>query len=265
MEKETRNSKIAAKVEKNSNGVIGKIHGYAAVFNSDSEDMGFIERIAPGAFKAALKKSDVRALKNHDQNLIFGRQNVNLKLKEDKTGLYYEASPLDTRNYSETAEEIASGLLTGQSFAFIIESEEWKDLDKDKPIRTITKIREVFDVGPVTYPAYQDTTVALRSLEAAKAESFDSEDETENIVIKDGEVEYVFKDFEQVERVFDALNDIKKAQNPEYTQDPGHPNSRTTEEGDQEEALSNNRTIKRDPLSTDEIEKQYDLNKRYKK
>jgi hypothetical protein len=78
------------------------------------------------------------------------------------------ATPIDTRNFREVAEEVRLGLLTGQSFGFTIKSDEWEGLDTDKPIRTITEIDQIFDVGPVTYPAYQDTTVALRSLEAAK-------------------------------------------------------------------------------------------------
>ena len=169
MKKEQRCINISATVEKRSNGALGKIFGYAAVFDSDSENMGFIERIAPGAFKKAIKKSDIRGLKNHNPDLIFARQGRNLKIKEDEKGLYYEATPVDTRNYRDTAEEIASGLLTGQSFGFTIEEEEWDDLDKPTPKRTIKKVREIFDVGPVVYPAYNDTSVALRSLEAARS------------------------------------------------------------------------------------------------
>lgn len=171
MKKEIRNIQTPAKVELRKDGTPGSIIGYPIVYDKDSEAMwGFTERIAKGAAKKALKRSDIRALKNHDPSLIFGRQGVNLKLKEDEKGLRYEASPIDTRNFREVAEEVRLELLTGQSFGFTIKSDEWTDLDTDKPIRTITEIDQIFDVGPVTYPAYEDTTVALRSLEAAKVE-----------------------------------------------------------------------------------------------
>ena len=171
MEKEIRQINIPAKVERKEDGTIGSIHGYPIVYNKDSEDMGFIERIAPGAAKNALKRSDIRALKNHDPSLIFGRQGVNLKFSEDKTGLRYEASPINTRNFREVAEEVGLGLLTGQSFGFTILSDKWEGLDTDKPKRTITEIGQIYDVGPVTYPAYQDTSVALRSLECAREQA----------------------------------------------------------------------------------------------
>jgi len=168
MEKEIRNFNIPVEVVERDGQRM--ITGYPIVYNKDSEDMGFIERIAPGAAKKALKRSDIRALKNHDPNLIFGRQGVNLKFTEDKDGLYYEASEIDTQTYRQVAEEVRLGLLTGQSFGFTIIADEWTDLDTDKPKRTITEIGQIYDVGPVTYPAYTDTSVALRSLEKAKTE-----------------------------------------------------------------------------------------------
>ena len=167
MEKEIRNFNIPVEVVERDGQRM--ITGYPIVYNKDSEDMGFIERIAPGAAKKALKRSDIRALKNHDPNLIFGRQGINLKFTEDKDGLYYEASEIDTQTYRQVAEEVRLKLLTGQSFGFTIIADEWTDLDTDKPKRTITEIGQIYDVGPVTYPAYTDTSVALRSLEKAKA------------------------------------------------------------------------------------------------
>ena len=168
MKKEIRTIKTPVTVEKREDGTIKSIVGYPIVYNSDSEDMGFIERIAPGAATKALKKSDVRGLKNHDASLIFARTGVNLTLTEDKDGVRMEATPLDTFNFRETAKEVDLGLLDGQSFAFNILADEWKDLDKAKPQRTITEFEMIYDVGPVTYPAYPDTTVGLRTLEEAR-------------------------------------------------------------------------------------------------
>ncbi len=103
MEKEIRNIQIPAKVELRKDGTPGSIYGYPIVYNKDSEDMGFIERIAPGAAKKALKRSNIRGLKNHDPSLIFARQGINLTLKEDEHGLRYEATPIDTRTFSASS------------------------------------------------------------------------------------------------------------------------------------------------------------------
>lgn len=162
--KERRTIHTPVTVEKREDGTIKSIVGYPIVYEKDSEDMGFIETIAKGAAGNALGRSDIRGLKNHDPSLIFARDGVNLRLFEDDTGIRYEATPIDTHNFRETAKEVDLGLLDGQSFGFTILSDEWADLDKDTPRRTITEIGTIFDVGPVTFPAYSDTTVALRSL-----------------------------------------------------------------------------------------------------
>ena len=206
--KEIRQINTPAKVEFREDGSIGTIHGYAIVYNSDSEDMGFIERVKPGAAKNALERSDIRGLKNHDPNLIFARQGVNLELKEDKNGLSYEATPIDTRNFKETAAEVKAGLLTGQSFGFTILADEWKDLDTDNPQRTITEIGEIFDVGPVTYPAYPDTDVGVRVLQEAR-DRFNNDEPTEqiSIMVDDSKKALVFVG---ENRFDDAANELNK-------------------------------------------------------
>ena len=145
------------------------ISGYAAVFNRLSEDLGgFREKIAPGAFAAALKTSDVRALINHDPNQIVGRTGVNLTLKEDKDGLFMELSPppAGSARFDALAADIESGLITQQSFGFRVKTDEWsEDREKKEVTRTLREIEQVFDVSPVTFPAYPDTSVAKRSLD----------------------------------------------------------------------------------------------------
>ena len=208
--KETRIINIPAKIEIKKDGTPGSIVGYPIVYDKDSEDMwGFTERIAKGAAKKALKRSDIRALKNHDPSLIFGRQGVNLKLKEDEKGLKYEATPIDTRNFREVAEEVRLELLTGQSFGFTIKSDEWTDLDTDHPIRTITEIDQIYDVGPVTYPAYKDTSVALRSLEVAKAEEKPAFTEpTIKIIFEEETKEFGINDIENAEIHLKSLRPV---------------------------------------------------------
>lgn len=149
------------------------IQGHAAVFNSDSEYMGFTERIKPGAFRKALKSNpDVIALFNHDENSIFGRTGQNLFLKEDKDGLHMEVKQIDDDDFKRMANKVKAGLLNKQSFAFIVGKDEWKDLDTDNPKRTIIEVDELWDVSLVTTPAYQgtDASVALRSMDMAKKE-----------------------------------------------------------------------------------------------
>jgi uncharacterized protein len=156
---------------KRDDGEPVKIAGYAAVFKKLSEDLGgFREKIAPGAFKAALKTSDVRALINHDPTQIVGRTGVNLTLKEDKSGLFMEltAPPAGSERFDQLARDIESGLITQQSFAFVVaeDGDEWaEDKWSKDTVRTIRTVAELFDVSPVTYPAYPDTSIALRSLE----------------------------------------------------------------------------------------------------
>lgn len=216
-EKEIRHINTSAKVELRDDGSPGSIYGYPIVYNRDSEDMGFVEQIAPGAVTKALKRSDIRGLKNHDPSLIFARQGVNLTFTEDENGLKYEATPIDTRNYREIAEEVRTGLLTGQSFGFTVLKDEWSGLDTDHPKRTITEIGELFDVGPVTYPAYQDTTVALRSLDAAKEKppaTPEQSDQIEIILKRDGldDLSYSFENKETFDHFMveaRKLSDIK--------------------------------------------------------
>jgi HK97 family phage prohead protease len=146
-----------------------KITGYAARFGKWSVDMGFVERIQEGAFDKAIKNSDVRALKNHDKNLLLGRTTSGtLRLDANKVGLKFEADVPNTTTGRDTAEEIRRGDITGCSFAFTVNKDEWKYKEDGPSERTITEIGQLFDVGPVTYPAYPDTTVAVRSLETLK-------------------------------------------------------------------------------------------------
>jgi HK97 family phage prohead protease len=129
---------------------------------------GFQEKVAPGAFKNALKKSDTRALFNHDPNIILGRTSAKtLELKEDKQGLHMTVTPPDTNYVRDVVlTPIKRGDIKEQSFAFTVKKDSWEE-DKEKQIvtRTIMEIEELYDVSPVTFPAYADTTVAVRSME----------------------------------------------------------------------------------------------------
>jgi HK97 family phage prohead protease len=143
-----------------------KIIGYAARFNELSEEMwGMREKIAPGAFKEAIGKSDVRALWNHDPNYVLGRtKNGTLQIREDEQGLFYEVTPPDAQWARDLVESIKRGDVDQSSFAFTVDVEQW-DESGNPVVRTIVKVRELYDVSPVTYPAYPTATSGVRSLQ----------------------------------------------------------------------------------------------------
>lgn len=167
MDKEVRFAPFEMRIKADENEP-QKIVGYAAKFNSLSEEMwGMREQIAPGAFALAIQKSDVRALFNHDPNHILGRQSSKtLTLTEDATGLWYEITPPDTQWARDLVESIKRGDIKESSFAFSMKGgvEEWDDTVKPA-IRTIKTVGVLYDVSPVTYPAYPASTSGVRSLE----------------------------------------------------------------------------------------------------
>lgn len=244
MKKEIRNLKTPVKVEKREDGTIKSIVGYPIVYNKDSEDMGFLERIAPGAATKSLRVSDVRGLKNHDASLIFARSGVNLTLTEDKKGVRMEATPIDTHNYREVSKEIDAGLLDGQSFAFTIKEDEWRDLDTDKPQRTITEFDMIFDVGPVTYPAYSDTTVGLRTLDAAR-EAANETIPDDKITISFKDKEYEFTDEKSFNDAVEIIRSLVKPMLPADDNTDSRSDDQTEPDGKDETLDKINETIKR--------------------
>ncbi|HMU75402.1 MAG TPA: HK97 family phage prohead protease [Elusimicrobiota bacterium] len=149
------------------------VSGYAAVFNSPSEDIGFIEIIEPGAFRDAIAVSDVRALFNHDPNLILARTaSGTLRIQEDDKGLRYEFDIPDTTFGNDFRVMLQRGDVSQSSFSFTVKEQAWeyKKLENGdvQYTRRVKKVERLYDVSPVTYPAYPDTEVALRSLQATQ-------------------------------------------------------------------------------------------------
>lgn len=154
------------KVETREDG--GKtLRGHAAVFNQLSEDMGgFREQISPGAFLEAIEKDDVRALFNHDSNFILGRNLAGtLKLQEDVRGLAIEIEPPDTQYARDLIISMERGDVTQMSFGFSVRpgGQDWAKDDDGVTIRTIKRVR-LYDVSPVTFPAYPQTDIAVREM-----------------------------------------------------------------------------------------------------
>lgn len=141
------------------------LEGYAAKFNVQSQLMfDFREVIAPGAFDDVLQ-DDVRALFNHDPNMLLGRvASGTLRLNLDATGLSYAVDLPDTDYARNLAASVDRGDVTQSSFAFVVKEATWTEVGDGRTwLRTITRFDRLFDVSPVTYPAYPDATVALRS------------------------------------------------------------------------------------------------------
>lgn len=165
------------RVKKNDAGE-NILEGYSAVFDSPSEDMGWgdfeiREFIAPGAFTKALKNSDCRALFNHDPNFVLGRESAGtLELKQDEHGLKSTILLPDTSVARDLSVSVERGDIKEQSFAFVVAKDQWEeDREAKTAKRTIFEIGELFDISPVTYPAYPNTDIAKRSLEQFRSES----------------------------------------------------------------------------------------------
>lgn len=160
-----------------------KVFGYAAKFDTRSSNLGssdyqFFEIIQPGAFDDVLN-DDVRALFNHDSNAILARSKNgegSLKIGVDAVGLWYEFEAPDTQVGRDLVTSLKRGDVDQSSFSFTVsrDGQKWEETkDGDGPTiftRTISKVSALFDVSPVTYPAYPDATVALRSLEEFRKE-----------------------------------------------------------------------------------------------
>ena len=145
-----------------------KIVGYGSVFNTRSENLGgFREVIAPGAFDSVIN-DDVRALFNHDHNFVLGRtKSGTLSLAVDEKGLRYEITPPDTQTVKDLLiEPLRRNDIDQSSFAFSVArgGEEWDEDEDGVIVRTITKFSRLYDVSPVTFPAYPDAGAAVRSL-----------------------------------------------------------------------------------------------------
>lgn len=155
------------------------IRGYAAKFNKLSETMPIIEegrkigtfreQLMPGCFASALPVSDVRALINHDANLILGRTGSGtLRMVEDATGLAFENDPPETTYAKDIQVSMQRGDISQCSFGFkVAPNGDRYEKDPSVPggyIRSIHTVERLFDVSVVTYPAYNDTSCAVRSI-----------------------------------------------------------------------------------------------------
>jgi HK97 family phage prohead protease len=142
-----------------------KLAGHAAVFDQAADMGGHLESLASTAFKRALDDpaTDVRSLWNHNPDHLLGRQSSGtLRLGVDSEGLEFEVDLPDTSIGRDLRELAARGDITGASFAFVPDEDDWSTRD-GRRLRTHTSVGRLLDVSPVTFPAYEGAGVALRS------------------------------------------------------------------------------------------------------
>jgi uncharacterized protein len=159
------------------------VHGYAAVYDVLSEDLGgYREKVAAGAFADVLD-DDVRALLNHDPNQVLGRtKSGTLRLFDEQRGLRFELDLPDSPLGENMRSAVRRGDLDGASFRFEVGDEDW-----DGDIRTVRSVKALRDVTLATYPAYPAASVELRtkpttSKEETMDESTTTEQEVEDAV-----------------------------------------------------------------------------------
>jgi HK97 family phage prohead protease len=162
----------ALELESRGEGKPPRIRGHVAVFNERSVDLGgWVEVIAPGAFKESVDGDDIRALFNHNPDWVLGRNLSNtLELNEDSRGLLMTIEPPDTQAGRDVVTSIERGDVSGGSFGFRVRPNgaNWAEDDDGTIVRTLTRVR-LYDVSPVTFPAYPQTDVAVRELRDYRA------------------------------------------------------------------------------------------------
>lgn len=176
------------------------IEGYGSVFNERSLDLGgFVEMIAPGAFDGVIERSDVKCYLDHnpEKGILARSRNGkgSLSLVVDEKGLQYSFDAPKTNLGDEVVEGLKRGDYSQSSFAFTVDDEVWTKEADGTYLRTITKIGGLYDVSIVANPAYEGTSVALRSLDAFKAqeeipaEVREEEPKTEELKVEETPVE----------------------------------------------------------------------------
>lgn len=150
----------------------GVIEGIPIVYDSETDLGWFREKIQKGALDKT-DLTDVRFLVNHDLSKIplarsrNNNENSTMQLQVKNDGLHIRAK-LDIENNTEAKSlysAIKRGDVSGMSFLFSADGEEWEELDSDSPLRTITSISSIVEVSAVTVPAYEDTEIYARSKE----------------------------------------------------------------------------------------------------
>jgi len=161
---------LVRRVERREANGVTTVAGYAAVFGEVADINGYFQEvIARGAFTETLRTADVRAYYDHDRGRVLGRSSAGtLRLRENNKGLYVEIDLPDTSDGRDVLVLIERGDISGMSFGFSVLRQEW-DETVDPTKRTILEV-ELSEVSIVSNPAYDGTSIALRSLDEARKE-----------------------------------------------------------------------------------------------
>lgn len=154
--------------------------GHAFVYGGIADLGPFTEEIARGAADEVLN-DDVRGLFNHEPDILLGRnKSGTMQLIPDEIGLRYKIkyNPNDP-DHVRVMEKVKRGDVSQSSFAFAAKDDKW-EIRNGKDHRVVLKLKRLYDVSPVTYPAYNNTTVAARSIEGAKKEAEARQKQVEN-------------------------------------------------------------------------------------
>ena len=160
---ETRTMELRAA---DSDGDLMVLEGFAANFEQETDLGYFKEKIARGAFEGRME-DDVRYLLNHKGVPMARTSNGTLELEVREEGLYTRAVLNDTQQSKDVYKAVKRGDITSMSFAFTIAEDE---IDVEKNLRTVTKVKKLYDVSAVTYPAYPTTSIKARDAFSAKLE-----------------------------------------------------------------------------------------------
>lgn len=147
------------------------ISGYGAVFGSTSQDLGgFREIIAPGAFNKTLRESpDILSLWNHDSKYVLGRTSAGtMRVGTDERGLWYQVDLPDNTYGNDLHVSIKRGDVSQSSFGFAAIKDAWTLDEEDYPLRTLHEV-QLFEISPVSQPAYLETSIDARSLDGTFA------------------------------------------------------------------------------------------------
>jgi HK97 family phage prohead protease len=147
------------------------IEGHASVFGQWSEWLGnffpFKEKVKAGAFLKSIGKDDIRALWNHDSLYVLGRNRAGtLELNEDEQGLFVRIFPPETQWAKDLCVSIKRGDVSQMSIGFEVVKDKWSTED-GADVRELIEVK-LYDVSPVTFPAYTTTDVGVRGLESYK-------------------------------------------------------------------------------------------------
>lgn len=220
---EIRNTPANFEIREDGDGMT--FEGYAAVFNSDSAPLPFIERIAPGAFSRSLKRgrNDIKLLWNHETGEVLGSTRAGtLTLEEDAVGLKVKASLPETTTGRDASILLKRGDIDSMSFGFSV-PQGGDDWSEDGRTRTLRSVR-LHEVSIVAFPAYAATagTTSVRGLDkVAERAEVDTEALADAVLKLEEGVELTAGDAELLRTVIDQLSPADQAPEPIAQKDEG--------------------------------------------